>query len=238
MNNLQQKEIDLQLKIIRTFDIMIDSIDGFCHSLSLFDFAFDISKEKPKNDFSPEKRRYEEWCMIAVRDGAVKIYNFGIAIKLCIDTVKKCNEIKQEVEYQDIENIFEEFETYFPDWKGCRDASTHGGEIYIEERKKHNTKDDYVSEIIVSPPGLLITLLNGRKFSTSWKTGKNQVVSYEISLESLEYMKSTLNKVFEIFDPNSGIDKAGTRINEENTNAEIRQKRRRAAMTLRRESRP
>ena len=173
------------------------------------------------------------WNRIAVTDGAIKLYYFAKAMKACIKLFKLCPTIHLEVELSDLEALCDEFEQNFPDWKNCRNAVTHEGDIFGDEMSKHVTKDQYSSPSVTAPPGNLITELRGSRFTTTWQ---GKIVGYDISIETLNKLRDITNRFYFLFDPSSGLDRAFTTPEHPGVSRYVQQEWRREAMRVRREA--
>jgi len=197
------------------------------------EWQFDDNLGPTQAEIFEQLSKYSSWSRASLHEGVLTIYNYARAMLASKKYLNQCPELQQEIEIEEIQAAWKKFEQCFPDWKTCRDAVSHDGDIIGDELSRHALKSDYVSASVSSPPGNLITDLVGRKFLTTWR---GVMVGYEMSTDSVNHLKSVLDRFYVAFDPDSGLNKAFTRPEGPAVSRWEKQKQRRKTISLRREA--
>ncbi|MFN3657147.1 MAG: hypothetical protein ACK4UO_07825 [Pseudolabrys sp.] len=149
----------------------------FNHALNLFDFC--------------ERKRPDEygWKLIAARDGAWSIYNFGSIMQYFRAGFGTIPTLSRMIEHDSLRTAQKLFDSSFPDFPLIRHALAHVPESTMnqEKRDKNYYKGSFTSDgMIVEGDQTLIMIKNslkGRKYQTTFN---GRLLSYELSEETLK----------------------------------------------------
>ncbi|MHA1564413.1 MAG: hypothetical protein ACTSX7_03780 [Alphaproteobacteria bacterium] len=161
-------------------------------AIGLFEFA---EKEKGKHPM------IGDWRNIAARDGAMTLYHFSCVFARLRQSMKDTLSVEYDVKA--LRNADREFLSKFPRVRGIRNSISHAGE-HVETQAKFD-KHAYTGSL--DRGGLRIRNEGGAKLIISdtldanrfTETYKNEVVSYEVSYDSLEKLVDVLEIIYSAF---------------------------------------
>jgi len=142
------------------------------------------------------------WPLIAARDGAMSIYNFGKVLSAMDESIAGLQILKEHIPTdlrRDARRLFSEA---FPDFIYVRHGIAHSGErLKSNVAGKHSSLESWSNGHISyeqsedAPISFILTdVLSQRRYSNTWD---GKVRSYEISLASLKKLAAARDKIFE-----------------------------------------
>lgn len=172
-------------------------VDDFKAALDLFDFSAVLAR----NNFID--RQFRAWKHIALRDGAMTVYHFGRALKEGSGNgLKECPSLTKLLAANHMRQARHMFSQKFPAAEKVRHGTAHSAEI-------GETKADYDMNAFSGnadlwgvikgvPKGLMIQDgLAGRRYIT---THRGEIISYELSAETLSFLCDIAREFYEAFD--------------------------------------
>jgi hypothetical protein len=152
------------------------AVRKFSHAVALFDHS--SSTTPPKDD----------WKLLAARDGAWSVYNFGYAMRGFREGMRDLPTLRKAIDHSAMKRAQHNFEEAFPDYEELRNALGHFTETNKNEamRARNYYAGPFVSDGMriegERTQVLIKESLRGRVFQT---TRNGKLLSYEISSGSL-----------------------------------------------------
>jgi len=138
---------------------------------------------------------YLSWRGIPVRDGALQIYHFAVALDGIRKTLSMCPTVRDRVDHQALRQAMKDFRAAFPNYEKMRHAVAH-----IADRTKtpgHTEKHQFVGEHkSANDSGITLSSVVGRQFSVTWE---GEVLQYELSENTLQILRGILRAVYAAF---------------------------------------
>jgi hypothetical protein len=147
------------------------------------------------------------WPVIAARDGALSIYHFRRTIDGIDETLARTPSLAGMVDAAARKSARKMFQAAFPDFTNVRDAVAHSGDKSRtkDKREEHAFRGEWQNSQMAFLHGdgtpievTLVDVLNNRQYSNTWE---GRVISYEISLASLEKLAAIRGEVYRAFQP-------------------------------------
>jgi hypothetical protein len=156
--------------------------------------ALSAERQRLRDDLHPQMDVYRRWLFIAARDGAVTIYNLGKTMEGIRANLKNCPSLNAMVDQETLSESTRILRQRFPRFEGFRHMVAHAAEFSQtkEARDRHSTTAAIDNGLLKKPEGGDIFIgpsLIGREFTGTFE---GKVLSYEISLQSFEHIKSAV----------------------------------------------
>ncbi len=161
---------------------------SFSANLALFEFS---KNEPPTN---PQR----QWGLIAARDGAIQIYNFGCCLQSINSLLASCSTVEKAVDVSKLRDASTQFRDAFPRYEAVRHVVGHAVEFVASMAKfKAHASRGYKSPQ-VQIPGVLFSGgdIEGSSFIATYK---GKVVSYDLTVTTRDVLATTSETVITAF---------------------------------------
>jgi hypothetical protein len=152
-------------------------------------------------ELDPRERVFGGWKFIAARQGAISLFNLGMAMQKIRADLKSCPSLNLIVKQERLVGALQKYRGRFPRFEGVRHVVAHDAEFFApqDERFKHALREPIKrGSFIEAGAGLpLGQNLNGDEFLCSFE---GKLVSYQINAESFEYVKTAIMAMIDAFD--------------------------------------
>ena len=187
---LPERERHATFSLVRLLHNLDEYTQQFHAALNLFDFAL-------SQVLNPEQRHVRQWLFIACRDGAMTIFHFGQTLKYVKAALGSCRTVNSLVDSQSLRLVSKKFDARFPDIESLRNAGAHASELWKNITSlTRNALAGRLNEPFITATEVEDVIIQGnlsnRQFSM---TIEKQLVSYEISTETLFNLISLKNEV-------------------------------------------
>lgn len=166
------------------------AVRQFKHALSLFDFC---EREKPDE---------VDWKLIAARDGAWSINNFGSAMQYFRAGFGGIPTLSGLIEHDALRAAQKQFETWFPDFPLMRHALAHVPESTMNQHKRDENyyRGPFASDgMIIEGTQTLIMIKNSLKGRTYQTTFSGRLLSYDVNDDTLKKLVQAKDLFFSGF---------------------------------------
>ena len=131
------------------------------------------------------------------------IYHFGRTLRHLRAALGSCPTVNSLVDPQSLRLVSRKFEARFPDFERLRHAIAHSSDLWknVASFTRNAFTGGLTGPLIVVAKGARIVMHNNlvnRQFSMTFE---KQLVSYEISIETLNHLISLKNEFYSAFRP-------------------------------------
>lgn len=212
---LPKEEDEAARQLLDILCHLTNYVKEFQAALKLFDFAeFEIDSVSTQKDtqlqlsiminqeHNNKIQLLMQWQLIAARDGAITIFNFGKTLEAANKILfKSCPTWSNIIVKSEIKSASKLWKINFPDFIGIRDTVAHAAEFFQSERQKH-TFSGKVDHNFLGADGFVDLFMScnliGRKFSS---TDNGNIVSYELSSKTADLLSLVAQTFFDAFKP-------------------------------------
>ena len=163
-----------------------------------------FKKDRANIDAAADLEIVDGWVVIAARDGAMSIYHFGCTMDGLVETMGKAPGLRTKYG-RPLKLVRKQFEEAFPSFFKVRHAIAHSAERNKSPEKieEHSlvgpwktSRMEFTAAEGVAMSGMLTDVLDNRTWSSTWD---GQVVSYEISVETLANLVKFRDEIYLAF---------------------------------------
>lgn len=192
-------------------------VEQFEAAVELFDFSeagsntldserFRSSQSMPPPltpDYKKKSRLFMQWRLLAGRDGAITIFNFGRALEYSRDTLLgRCLTWRETASMEKIKEAFALWEANFARFVAVRHSVAHAAEFSRAGKREEHTfygEPDLSYFEAGGPVHLFISCsMHGRKFTSTFE---KKIVGYELSRSTADILSSIAQTFFDAFEP-------------------------------------
>lgn len=212
---LSREETEAAQELFSTLSQLTLYIEEFEAAVQLFDFseaerqaAFSERGLTPDRyvpatkDYIAKTRLLTKWQLMAGRDGAISIFNFGKTLESARTILFKSCPSWRDLAKAKTDETFSLWEAKFPRFVAIRHTVAHAGEFSRPgERDRHTFNGQPNLNFIGSdgPINLYMSAsLNGREFISTFE---KKIVSYEVSTETAALLSDVAQTFFDAFKP-------------------------------------
>ena len=200
VGRLPEEEIDASWLLKVSISDLASHHDNLYAALLLFNFC--VANRGNISDTNPSLGEYTiKWQMMGARDGALSIYHFGTTMGVIKAALHKCPTIASWVDSDKLRTETKRFESFFPNIELMRHAIAHQAELMknVDSFSAHAFTGPYETPEIKLSNAESVMVSNNlfdRKFVT---TIRGQIISYELSQETCDRLRSVKIGFFEGF---------------------------------------
>lgn len=197
---LEQPERDAALLLSQNLSTLETHVSQFKDALSLADYC-DATRapHRANDDFnSPDwgrsleiNRQFIQWKMLAIRDGAITIYNFAECKQALSKLIGRCPSLKDKLDRDAFSEAGRIFEGAFPDYAHVRLDVAHSGKLFNapEKRDQHTV------------PGTKTIIRGGVTDRTMQSSVNGKMASYSLTGDSLAALEAARDAIYRAYAP-------------------------------------
>ncbi len=174
---------------------------NFANDLGLFDYAFEKyeqSIDQQLSGFETLCEQYASWRFIAARDGALQIYHFGKILEQLSSQLHGCPTLSSYIDKGELKLANKLFISGFYDVIEVRDNVGHQAQVLLTPERNATKTEIDLPLIHVGAGAMFTDVLHERKYLV---THFGKAAFLEISDESLEKLRNSLDKVTQTLNP-------------------------------------
>lgn len=212
---LSKEEDEAARKLFDSFLNLTNYVKEFQAALNLFDFAeseigsvYNQKATEPQLSMlimpgqNNKLQLLMQWQLIAARDGAITIFNFGKTLEAANKILfKSCPTWSNIIVKSEIGSAFSLWKSNFADFVGIRHTVAHAAELFQSERHEHAFSGKADLNFLSADGSVDLFMsgnLNGREFISTFK---QNIVSYELSSKTAALLSLIAQTFFDAFKP-------------------------------------
>ena len=160
---------------------------NYCASIEAGLALLQTSDAALKNTVEPTKiRQLENWQAMALRDGAITIYNFYMSLLAVEQNLKGCYKIISLLNRTEKRMAKRLFESYFPRCIDMRHAVAHSAELYATPEQLKRNAGDWMNRTI------------GHSYHTSIN---GKAIAYDLTARTHKKLEDIASLMWAAFQP-------------------------------------